>query len=426
MDFCKKTLPKPSALVGNGPPPRAHDSPALTPGCTNQSCSSLSLSLSPRTRTSACSPCLLLLLLLATAHTYAWCRLPNHPQSTHPSSASCCPRRSRSLLFRSLGRPPSIQPCPHVTRWATVGCRRGPSHARDRPWARSYQHYCRSTAAAWGCHCSIDVAPSAARPNSLRAPCTGPWGPEEAQKRLAGRTAARPLSPGCCGGVYSARPTSTRWVRCATCDTATTRACMQNAIGDIQRLRASKYSTCNVACGANLAHCTAVSLPCLPSTQEIPVHTKLMHTTGRRKVSGQRSRTAKATGSCAGGFSAGVVPTPSRSADAGGANGATRSELRLQSGPSQSPLGTDSGTPVPRRACGTGTQQRHIRKPRTLRTRSGQGGRGAEDLGQRQEAPQERRASRAGTHHNGRSASQRGHTYWYSLEGNHQQPPPRA
>ena len=88
-------------------------------------------------------------------------------------------------------------------------------------------------------------------------------------------------------------------------------------------------------------------LPCLPSTQEIPVHTKLMHTTGRRKVSAQRSRTAKATGSCAGGFSAGVVPTPSRSADAGGANGATRSELRLQSGPSQSPLRVVPGRMVP-------------------------------------------------------------------------------
>ena len=186
MDFCKKTLPKPSALVGNGPPPRAHDSPALTPGCTSQSCSSLclSLSLSPRTRTSACSPCLLLLLLLATAHTYAWCRLPNHPQSTHPSSASCCPRRSRSLLFRSLGRPPSIQPCPHVTRWATVGCRRGPSHARDRPWARSYQHYCRSTAAAWGCHCSIDVAPSAARPNSPQGAVYWTLGPGRGPKEV--------------------------------------------------------------------------------------------------------------------------------------------------------------------------------------------------------------------------------------------------
>ena len=69
------------------------------------------------------------------------------------------------------------------------------------------------------------------------------------------------------------------------------------------------------------------------------------HTTGRRKVSAQRSRTAKATGSCAGGFSAGVVPTPSSSADAGGANGATRSELRLQSGPLQSPLGLTQGRP---------------------------------------------------------------------------------
>ena len=46
MDFCKKTLPKPSALVGNDPPSRAHDSPALTPGCKSQSCSSLCLCLS--------------------------------------------------------------------------------------------------------------------------------------------------------------------------------------------------------------------------------------------------------------------------------------------------------------------------------------------------------------------------------------------
>ena len=170
-------------------------------------------------------------------------------------------------------------------------------------------------------------------------------GPEEARKTMARRTAARPLCPSCCGGLYSARPASTCYVRCTTCDTPTTCACMQHAMGDIQRLRANKYTTRNVACGANLAQCTAVSLPCLPSTQEIPVHTKLMHTTGRSKVSAQRSRIAKAKGSRAGGISAGVVPTPSRSADAGGANGATRSRLKLQSGPSHSPWGLTQGRP---------------------------------------------------------------------------------